>query len=351
MASTPETVLADLKSGKIAPIYFIQGEEPYYIDTILQYVENNVLPASERAFNQVVLYGKDTTVAGILDHARSFSMFSDRKVVIVKEAQELKDFKDLEKEKPAKGKAGANPNIFEAYLKNPQPGTILVIGYKGKPLDARKSLSTNIDKYAVMVTTKKLYDNQVPAWVEGFVKDRGYAIDAKATNMLCENVGTEISRLTNELDKLFINLPAGTTVTAEHISKYVGISKDYNIFELQKALVKKDPEKCMRIANYFGKDPKNNPLVVIIGGLYAYFSKILLIHYNKQLDDNSLATVIKVHPFILKEYKAAAAVYPAGKVLQVIQYIFEADLNSKGVNAGNLSETDILKVLLFKIIH
>jgi DNA polymerase-3 subunit delta len=339
MASTPENVLNDLKNGQYAPVYFLQGEEPYYIDQISDYIEKNALEESQKGFNQVIMYGKDHPVNAIVTNARRYPMMSERQVVIVKEAQNISDL----------GKEVGQKLLLD-YIQNPLPSTILVFCHKYKSLDKRKALGKQLDKLTVAVTTKKLYDNQIPDWVNNYVKSKGFSIDPKGTQMLADYIGTDLERLTNEIDKLLINFEEKVTINADIIQKYVGISKEYNVFELQKALQIKDVLKANRIINYFASNPKKNPIIPIIAMLYSFYSKLLLVHSAKDKSQNSLASVLKVNPFFVKDYLMAVRVYNLSQTINCIQHIKEADLRSKGVGFSH-SEGELLKELVFKLIH
>jgi DNA polymerase-3 subunit delta len=338
MAYSPESVLADIKQNKFAPIYFLQGEEPYYIDQITEAIEKNALQESEKGFNQVVMYGKDTDVSKIITNARRYPMMAERQVVIVKEAQEIVDLNREEGQR-----------LLESYIKNPLPSTILVFAHKHKTLDGRKSLSKAFSTGAVMITTKKIYDNKVPEWVTNYVKNKGYTIDAKATQMLADFIGNNLSRLSNEIDKIIINLEK-TTIDAGIVQQFVGISKEYNTFELQKALAIRDIVKANRIVNYFEANPKSNPVIMIIGILYAYYAKLLQVHHAKDKSEKGLASLLQLHPFVVKEYVIGARNYPVQKVIDNIHHLRIADLYSKGINA-NLEQGQILRELIFKLLH
>lgn len=340
MASTSESVIKDLKAGKYAPVYFLQGDEPYYIDFISEWIEKHCLTESEKSFNQTILYGKEVTVNQVLQRAKQFPMMSDRLVVIVKEAQEMSD---LGKE--------ASDAFLTAYLQNPPASTILVFCHKYKTLDARKTLAKNIDKLAVLVNSKKMYDNQLPDWVSGYFSSKGFKINPRASLMLSEFIGNNLNRLVNESDKLLINLKENTEVDENLVEKYVGISKEFNVFELQKALVKKEVLKANQIINYFESNPKANPLIPIISVLFGFFTKILLIHSQDDKSEGNLARVLQVNPFFVKDYIFGAKSYPASKVVGIISDIRRADLMSKGVDAAGIGEGQILKELIFKILH
>lgn len=340
MPVQPDIVLQDLKAKKYAPIYFLQGDESFYIDVITEYIEKNILSDADKAFNQVVAYGQDIDITTILNHARAYSMFSDRKVVIIKEAQEIKGFDKKE-----------NQTMLEAYIKNPLPSTILVFSYKNKTLDARKTLAKIVDKHAILVTTKKMYDNEVPSWSLNYVRSKGFNISVGGNALLCESVGNNLSRIANEVDKLVINIDSKVEITEALVQKYVGESKEYSVFELQKALAQKNVLKANKIIDNFASNPKNNPLVVVVGSLASYFLKVLMIHHAANKDEKILASVLKVNPFFVKDYIAASRLYSPQKTLSIIHYLKETDLQSKGVTASGMKESDMLKELIFKILH
>ena len=340
MASTPESVLKELKSGKFSPVYFLQGDEPYYIDVIAEYIENNALSSGEKSFNLTILYGKEVTIASILQRAKQFPMMSDRQVVIVKEAQEISD---LGKE--------ASDIFFNAYLQKPLSSTILVFCYKYKTLDARKTLTKNIDKNAVLVNSKKMYDNQLPDWVSNYFLSKRLKIKPSAAQMLTEYIGNNLNRLVNESDKLLINLKDKKEVDEDLIEQYVGISKEFNVFELQKALGKKDILKANQIINYFESNPKANPLIPIISVLFNFFTKILVIHAEADKSESNLAKVLQVNPFFVKDFIIGAKNFSLQKTISIIGNIRKADLMSKGVDSASIGEGQILKELIYLILH
>jgi DNA polymerase-3 subunit delta len=335
-----EGVLQEIKQGRIAPIYFLQGEEPFYIDQIAEYIEKNILSEAERGFNQMVLYGKDASMANILNQARRFPMMSERQVVIVKEAQEISD---LGKEDGRK--------MLESYVKNPLPSTILVFCHKYKTLDGRSALAKVLDKHAIVVSTKKLYDNQLPDWIEQYVKATGNTIDPKASFMLAEYIGNDLARLANEVQKLLLNFSEKVNIDPAMVQKFVGISKEYNTFELQKALAIRDVVKANQIIQYFEGNPKSNPAILVIAFLFSYYSKLLLLHHQKAYHEAEAAKILGLHPFIAKEYVMATRNYPLPKVIQNIGCIQQADLQSKGIIGGSISDGQILKELVFRLMH
>ncbi|MFD2245017.1 DNA polymerase III subunit delta [Pontibacter ruber] len=340
MSHTPEGILEQLKKRQFAPVYFLQGEEPYYIDLIADYIEANALQEHEKGFNQVVIYGKDVDVATVLLQAKRFPMMSERQVVIVKEAQSIQD---LEREESVKQ--------LEAYLQNPLPSTILVFCHKHKSLDGRKALGKAVAKHAVLLTTKKLYDNQVPAWVNQYLKTKGVQASPQAVVMLSEFIGADLSRLSNEIDKLLINLKPGQAIDERVVQENVGISKEYNIFELQSALIAQDPLKANRIIHYFEANPKNNPLIPNLYLLFSFFTKLLCLHQQADKSEAGLRKSLGAQAWKVKDYMHALRAYPLHRVVDIIHYIRVADLQVKGITGGDMSEAEILRELVFKILH
>jgi DNA polymerase-3 subunit delta len=339
------TIMSDLKKKAYRPVYFLMGDEPYFIDIISDYIEQNVLDDSEKEFNQSVLYGRDVSITDIIGAAKRFPMMSEYQVVIVKEAQDVKDLAKKERE----DKKDKQKSAFEAYLENPLPSTILVFCHKYKSIDKRTALAKLIDKNAVLFESKKLYDNQVPDWINNYLKARNYQINQRAAGLLSEYLGTSLSKISNELDKLIINLPPNSEITAEHIQTNIGISKDYNVFELQTAIGKKEVLKANRIINYFAANPKDNPMVMTVSSLYGYFCKLLTWHFVP--DKKAAASAMGVHPFFVAEYERAAKNYNVGKLKSIFGYLREYDLKSKGVDNGSATEGELLKELVFKILH
>lgn len=340
MANKAEDLLKDLKSGKYAPIYFLQGEEPFFIDQISDFIEANALQPHDKGFNQVVMYGKDVTIPDILNNARRFPMMADRQVVIVKEAQNI----------PQLGKDEIDQMLIN-YVKNPLPSTILVFAHKYKNIDGRKALAKELEKSAVFVKSEKIKDTFLPGWIESFVKSKGFSIDNTTSFFLADSIGNNLEVISNELSKLFLNLQGETKITKDHIQKFIGINKEYNTFELTKAMGVKDVVKANKIIHYFSQNPKSHPVIPIIALVYNFFSKVALVHFNKQMQDAELARVTGVNPYFLKEYRIAANNYRLGKVIDCFAYIKEADLRSKGVDAGEMEDREILRELVYKIMH
>lgn len=328
-------IVEDITSGNTQPIYFLMGEEAFYIDKISDFIEQKILSEEEKGFNQMVLYGRDVTIEDIVANAKRFPMMAEKQVVIVKEAQDLS--RTIEK--------------LATYAENPQPTTVLVICYKYKTLDKRKKLSKLVAKNGCLFESKKLYENQVGDWINNELDEKGYSMEVKAGVMLVEFLGTNLSKINNELEKLMLVLPKGTKITPAHIEENIGISKDYNNFELRKAVGEKQIVKVNQIANYFAQNSRANPLVMTISLLNNFFTQLLLYHGLKDKGKINVSKVLRINPFFVNEYQSAAAKYPMRKVAQIISLLREADLKSKGVGANNLSQGDILKEVLFKIMH
>lgn len=328
-------IVSNIKQGNIAPIYFLMGEEPYYIDKIAEYIEKNVLSEEEKGFNQMVLYGRDVSVEDIVSNAKRYPMMAERQVVIVKEAQDLS--RTIE-------------NLV-AYAENPQPTTVLVICYKYKTLDKRKKLSKIIGKNGVLFESKKLYENQVGDWIRRVLSGKKYNIEPKATLMLVEFLGTDLAKINNELEKLIVILGEERLITPKHIEDNIGISKDFNNFELRKAVGEKQIYKANQIITYFAQNPKSNPLVMTISLLNSFFTQLLLYHGLRDKSKGNVAKALRVNPYFVADYQNAARNYPMRKVSQIISLLREADLKSKGLGASNLPQGDILKELLFKVMH
>lgn len=340
MDASVRKILTDVKARKYSPVYFLQGEESYFIDVISDYIEANALTDAEKGFNQVVVYGKDASMATILTHARRFPMMAQFQVVIVKEAQEIQD---LNKEIGAK--------LLLEYLKQPVPSTVLVFCHKHKNLDKRRELGKNIEKLTTSLTSKKLYDNQLPDFMSEYARERSIAIDDQAIRALCEFVGNDLSRLTNELDKLTISLKSGESITADRVMQQVGVSKEYNIFELQKAILQKNSLNVAKIVNYFESNTKKNPVIPTVAYLYSFFSKVLLASQASDKSEKGLASALKVSPYVIRDYSLALQQFSPDRILRNISLLKEADLKLKGVNTGSSHEGQILRELIYRLIH
>lgn len=328
-------ITKDIKAGNLKPIYFLMGEEPYYIDKLTEFIEQNVLEEHERDFNQSILYGRDVTMEDVIGTAKRFPMMADRQVVVVREAQELS--RTIDK--------------LEAYAENPQPTTVLVFAYKYKTLDKRKKITKLLDKVGVVFESKKLYENQVGDWIKRVLSGQGYSIDNKAVAMLVEFLGTDLSKINNELDKLKIILPKGHTFTPNDIEENIGFSKDFNNFELRKAIGEKNQVKAYQIIDYFAQIPKDNPLVVTTGLVFGFFSQLLQYHGLKDKSQMNAAKILKVNPYFVKDYEVAFRNYPMKKVSAIVSALRTIDVKSKGVGAASTSQHDLLKELLITIFN
>lgn len=329
-----EEIIRDLKNKVYQPVYLLQGDEPYFIDEITEYIARNVLDEAEKEFNQTVVYGSDTDVNALISMAKRFPMMANHQVVIVKEAQKLKKIEEL-----------------QSYIENPLKSTLLVLAHKYKSLDKRKAFYKAVNKHAAVFNSEKLRDYKVPDWITKYVKAHGFGISIPASQMLAEYLGTDLGKIANELDKLALVLPKGSEINPEIIQKNIGISKDYNIFELQNALGKKDVAKANQIVTYFAANIKNHPMPAMLASLYNYFSKVMMMHYLKDQNDKSIASELRIHPFFVKDYKAAARLYKPGKVARIISALREYDLKSKGVNNVSSDHGELMKELTWKILH
>ena len=327
-------IISSISNKDFHPIYFLMGEEPFYIDKISDYISDNVLESQEKEFNQSVLYGKEVDVAQIIAEAKQFPFGATHRVVIVKEAQNIKNIDEL-----------------ESYLDNPQPSTILVICYKYKKLDKRKKFTKSLAKKALLFESKKLYNNQVPDWITKYLSEKGYKIEEKASFMLAEFLGTELSNISNELDKLMVIIKKQEKITANIIEKNIGISKDYNIFEFQQALGKKDILKSNQIVDHFSANPKAHPLVVTLGMLFSFFQKIMTYHCLSDKSRNNVAVELKITPYFVQQYSSAARYYSQNKLFDIFTLLKVYDLKSKGVNNTSTVDGDLLKELVYKILH
>ena len=337
-------LVKDLKNRKFKPVYLLHGEESYYIDKISDYIEENVLSDAERGFNQTIFYGKDSDVMSIINSAKRFPMMSEFQVIIVKEAQDLKWGKDDEVRK------SVDPML--AYFDNPLSSTILVFCYRNGKFDKRKKTYKAIEKKGIVFESSQIYDNKVPGWIEDFVREKGYSIHARASALLAEYLGNDLSKVANELEKLMLNVKKGEEITSKDVENNIGISKEYNVFELQTAIVRKDAFKVNQIINYFAANPKNNPMPLLLGTLNNYFSKVLKYHYATDRSPQGLARELGVAPFFVKDYENAGKSFSKQKTFQIISYLRECDLKTKGVDAsGNTEDGELMKELLFKIIH
>ncbi len=332
--SAPE-LLQSLQKKQYKPIYFLHGDESYYIDLISNYIEHQVLSDAEKSFNQTIFYGKDTDLITIINAAKRFPMMAPYQVIIVKEAQNIKKWDDL-----------------VSYAENPAATTILVFCYKYGTLDKRLKVAKAIEKSGVLLESKKLYENQLPQWISDWVAAKKHRIGPKATALLSEYLGNDLERIANELEKLLINIPQGQEIGTKEIEQNIGISREYNVFELTSALSQKDHLKCFKIVTYFASNHKAHPFVLTIGTLATHFTRILNYHYLKDKSKGAVASALKVNPYFVGEYEIAARQYSYPKTIEIISQLRQYDVKSKGVDStGNVAEGELLKELIYKILN
>ncbi len=333
---TCDDILKELQTKQYRPIYYLMGEEAYYIDLIANYIADHILTDTEKEFNLTVLYGADTDIASVINTAKRYPMMSEFQIIIVKEAQVMRNMEEL---------------LY--YLQKPLNSTILVICHKHGVLDRRKKLATEIEKVGVLFESKKVKEGQLPAFIISYMKRKGIDVDSKAIAMLADFIGTDLSRLTGELDKLLITLPKNhTRITPELIEHNIGISKDYNNFELRSALIEKDILKANRIIKYFEENPKNNPIQMTLSLLFGFFSNLMLAYYAPEKSEQSIAAFLGLkNAWQSKEYLNAMRRYNGVKTMQIIGEIRYADAQSKGVGNSSLNNGDIMRELVYKILH
>ncbi len=340
MDALARKILSDLKAKKYAPVYLLQGEETFYIDLISNYIEQNVLSDEEKGFNLFILYGKESTVNIVLTHARRFPMMADRQVVIVREAQDIPDIsKDM------------GQKLLIDYFTRPVPSTMLVLCHKYKTLDKRKELGKKAEQLTTSATFKKPYENQLPEFMEEYLATKGYSMEEQGMLALSESVGNDLNSLSNEIDKMVIGKAPGDHLTADYVMTRVGMSREYNIFELQKALISQDTYKTYQIADYFAGNTRRNPPIMLVAFLFSFFSKLLLAAFSSSKTEKELVTTLKISPFAARDYTNALRRYSLTKIIENINLLKESDLKLKGVNSGSEDEGQIFKELVVRLIH
>jgi DNA polymerase III subunit delta len=332
---TYEQILTDLRKKNYSPVYFLMGDESYYIDYISDFIQRNVLAETEKEFDQTILYGKDVDIATVINAAKRYPMMASHQVLIIKEAQLIKEWDNL-----------------IHYLSNPLKSTILVFCYKYGTPDKRKKWIQEIGKVGVVYESVKLRDYEIGAWITKYCKSKNVGIDDKAVAMLSEFLGTDLSKLVNELEKLVLTKTADIQrITPELVEKNIGISKDFNVFELQAALINKDVLKANRIIRYFSENKKSNPLVLVLAQLFKFFSDLMLYHYLPDKNQSAVASELKINPYFVKDYQKAAQSFGAWKTMNIISFIRETDARYKGIDNPSTDEADLMKELIFKILH
>jgi len=330
-----EKILSEFKKKNFKPIYWLEGDEPFFIDEIINYAEHNILSESEANFNLSVFYGKDADWAAVVNACRRYPMFSEKQVVILKEAQQMRD-SDLEK--------------LESYIENPLSSTIFVASYKDKKLDARKKFTKIVKAKGEVLTTKKIYDNQLPEWVNGMVIQHGLSITHKAVAMVVNNIGNDLNRIKNEIEKLSVNLNGRKSITEDDIERFIGVSKEYNVFELQNAIASKNLSKAIKIIQYFEKNPKAAPIQLVLPALYGFFSKTYTVLSVNSNDDRTVAAALGINPFVVKDYMLAAKNYQLNGVEKVLLLLHHYNLRSVGIKDNNTSDAELLKEMIVKMI-
>ena len=329
-------ILNSILKKDFKPIYFFMGEEPYYIDLLTDAIIENALTDSERDFNQTIFYGADSNISTIINAAKRYPMMAERQLVVVKEAQSLKKIDEL-----------------SYYLQKPQPTTVLVFNYKYEKLDRRKKVAVDIEKAGILFESKKLYDNQIPTWINSYISNKGYTVDGKATAMLFEFLGSDLNRIASESDKLIITLPPGEKrITPDLVERNIGISKEYNSFELQKALAEKNALKVNRIINYLADNPHSDSISRAIALLFSFFSNLMICHYAVNKTENGIMNELGFRFAIqVTDYRVAMRNYNALKTMQIISLLREYEAKLKGFYSVKIPENDLLKELMFKIMH
>ena len=332
---TYDQILSDLRQKKYAPVYFLMGEEPYYIDVISDFIQNHVLDDTEKEFDQTILYGKDVDISTVINAAKRYPMMCGYQVLIVKEAQIIKEWDNL-----------------VHYLSNPLKSTILVFCYKYGTPDKRKKWFQEVGKVATVYESTKLRDYEVTSWISTYCKSKNVGIEDKAVAMISEFLGTDLSKLVNELDKLVLTKPADMPrITPDLVEKNIGISKDFNVFELQAALINKDVLKANRIIRYFAENKKANPMVLVLSQLFKFFSDLMIYHYLSDKNQSAVASELKINPYFVKDYQKASQSFGAWKTMSIISAIRETDARYKGIDNPSTDEGDLMKELIFKILH
>lgn len=328
-----EKIISDWKKGSFKPIYWLEGEEDFFIDKAVDYAEHKILNESESSFNLSVFYGKDANWADIVNACRRYPMFAERQVVVLKEAQQMRDVEKL-----------------ETYMENPLASTVFVVSYKEKKLDARKKFTKLVKEKGVLVTTKKMYDRELPEWTQTLIHSKGLTISPKGLALLVDHIGNDLTRIENEIDKLSVNLGKRTNITEDDIEEYIGVSKEYNVFELQAALAAKDLARSIRIIQYFEANPKAGPIQLILPSLYSFFSKVFMVFGAGSSDEKSIAAAIGVNPYFMKDYMQAAKAYSYPGVEKALLLLHQYNLKSIGVGSANTEDASLLKEMVVKIM-
>jgi DNA polymerase-3 subunit delta len=327
-----DKIITEWKKGVFKPVYWLEGEEEYFIDQAVNYAETSILNESEASFNLTVFYGKDTNWAEVINACRRYPMFAERQVVIIKEAQQMRDIEKL-----------------EPYIDNPLSSTVFIVSYKDKKVDGRTKFAKLIKEKGVLVTTKKMYDNQVPEWTQELLETKGLSISPRGLALFVDHIGNDLTRIENEINKISINLGKRKTITEEDIEEFVGVSKDFNVFELQSAIAHRDFAKALRIIQYFEANPKAAPIQLVLPSLYSFFSKVFMVFGAGTTDEKGVAAAIGVNPFFVKDYMQAAKIYNFQGVERILLLLHQYNLKSIGINSADTEDASLLKEMLYKM--
>lgn len=328
-----EKIIAEWKKGVFKPVYWLEGEEEYFIDKVMDYAEHHLLPESEASFNLSVFYGRDSSWADIVNACRRYPMFAERQVVLLKEAQQMRDVEKL-----------------EGYVDNPLPSTVFVVSYKDKKVDGRTKFAKTLKEKGVFISTKKIYDSQLPEWTQELLRSKELSISPKGLALLIDHIGNDLSRIENEIEKISVNLGKRKSITEEDIEEFVGVSKDFNVFELQAALAKKDLPKSIRIIQYFESNPKAAPIQLVLPSLYSFFSKVFMVFGAGSQDEKAVASALGVSPFFVKDYIQATRTYDYSGVEKILLLLHQYNLKSIGINAAGTEDASLLKEMVYKIV-
>jgi DNA polymerase III subunit delta len=328
-----EKIIAEWKKGVFKPVYWLEGEEEYFIDKVINYAEHHILPESEASFNLSVFYGRDSNWADIVNACKRYPMFAERQVVVLKEAQQMRDIEKL-----------------EGYVENPLSSTVFVVSYKDKKVDGRTKFAKVLKEKGVFISTKKIYDSQLPDWTQELLRSKELSISPKGLAVLIDHIGNDLSRIENEIEKISVNLGSRRNITEDDIEEFVGVSKDFNVFELQAALAKKDLPKSIRIIQYFESNPKAAPIQLVLPSLYSFFSKVFMVFGAGAQDEKSVAAAIGVSPFFVKDYLHASRIYDYAGVERVLLLLHQYNLKSIGVNAAPTEDGSLMKEMVCKIM-
>lgn len=329
-----EKIIADWEKKVFKPVYWLEGEEEYFIDKVVKYAEQRILSESEAGFNLSIFYGKDAAWPDVINACRRYPMFSERQVVLLKEAQQMKDLDKL-----------------EPYIENPLTSTVLVVAYKEKKVDGRTKFARLLKEKGVVLTTKKIYDDKLPQWTDEMIKNRGFEITRKALMLLVDHIGNDLNRIENEVEKILVNLGKRTTINEDDIEEFIGISKEFNVFEFQNALAEKNLARCTRIIQYFEANPKAVPIQYIFPSLYSFFSKLYMVFGISSRNDKTVAAALNINPFFVKDYLQAAELYSFPEVEKALLLLHHYNLRSVGVNDSGTEDASLLKEMVFKILN